>query len=279
MGAAERIVYNTANLRNDFIGAGSGTRGSRKKNLMTTGNSILKRLREGGPTISVGVITADLMTLRTEVALIEEAGVGVLHFDVMDGCFCPMMTVGPPFIKAVKTPLLKDVHLMIEEPVDKVAAYVAAGADMVTIHVEACRHPHRALQVLGGMANVNDPGRGLIRGAALNPGTPVEAVEPLLDECEIVVLLAVNPGWGGQQFIPSTGRRIAAVRKMIEQSGREILLEIDGGVNRQNIEEVARMGADLIVTGSAVFDGKAPLENARYMLNATAKLRTRRVPQ
>jgi ribulose-phosphate 3-epimerase len=238
---------------------------------MSTERPILKQLRDGGPTISVGVITADLMSLGTEVALMEEAGVRLLHFDVMDGCFCPMMTVGPPFIKAVRTPLLKDVHLMVDEPVDKVAAYVAAGADVVTIHVESCIHPHRALQALGGTSNANHPDRGLIRGVALNPGTPVDAVEPLLDECEMVVLLAVNPGWGGQRFIPSTAQRAAAVCKMIGQSGREVLLEIDGGVNKQNVEEVARMGADLIVTGSAVFDGKAPLQNARYMLSAMAK--------
>ncbi len=243
---------------------------------MSAEKSILNYLHGIVPTVSVGVLTADLMSMGAETALMEEAGVRILHFDVMDGCFCPMMTVGPPFVKGIKTRLLKDVHLMIDEPVDKVGAFVEAGADIVTIHVESCKHPHRALQVLGGMANANDPSRGLIRGAALNPGTPMEAVEPLLEECEMVVVLGINPGWGGQTLAPSTARRAEAARRLIEKSGREILLAIDGGVNKRNIEEIARMGAEIVVTGSAVFDGKTPLENARYMLETMEKVRKER---
>ena len=185
-------------------------------------------LKEATPTISVGMLTADLMALGSQLKLLEQAEIRMLHFDVMDGVFCPMMTFGPPLIKAVKTPLFNDVHLMITEPLEKVKDYVAAGADMITVHAESSIHIHRVLQALGKMSNQNDPERGLIRGAALNPGTPVEVLEPLLDEIEMVTLLAVNPGWGGQQFIPSTRQRVQRVRRMISKSAREILVCVDG---------------------------------------------------
>ena len=216
----------------------------------------LEQLRAAAPTISVGVLTADLLNLGSEVSLLEEVGVKVVHFDVMDGCFVPMMTVGPPFIKAVKTPLLKDVHLLIQDPLEKVDAYVAAGADIVTVHVESADDMLPVLRKLGGM--------GVVRGIALNPGTPMEAIEPLLDEVEMVVVLAVVPGVSSK-FEASTPGRLAKAREMI--AGRDILLCVDGGIKRDNIAEVAKLGADLIVTGSAVFDGKDPRGNAEFMLN------------
>ena len=162
---------------------------------------LFDQLRAGSPRISVGMLTADWMALGGELRILENAGVELLHFDVMDGRFCPSLTFGAPVVKALKTPLLKDVHLMVEEPLSKVEGFVAAGADIVTIHAESGGHVHRVLQVLGGMQNANDPGRGILRGLALNPGTPIEAVEPLIDELDLVLLLAVNPGWGGQKFI------------------------------------------------------------------------------
>ncbi len=232
-----------------------------------TGKRLLEQLRRQSPLISVGVLTADLMSLGSELKLMEDAGVKLLHVDVMDGCFCPMMTVGPGFIKAMKTPLLKDVHLMIDEPLEKIDSFVAAGADMITVHVESCRHVHRVLQKLGGMTNVNDSGRSILRGIALNPGSPLEAVRPLLDEVEMIFLLAVNPGWGGQKFIPSTPERLGSLREMIRDCRKEILIGVDGGITRENIADIARMNADIIVTGSAVFDGKAPAENAKFMIN------------
>jgi ribulose-phosphate 3-epimerase len=228
-------------------------------------------LRASCPTVSVGILTADLLALGSELALLERTGIKLVHIDVMDGCFCPMMTVGPPLIKAVKTPLLKDVHLMIADPLEKIADYVAAGADILTFHPEGCAHPHRVLQQMRNMTNANDPARGLVRGVALNPGTPLEVLKPLLDELDLVLLLAVNPGWGGQKFIPSTFDRITRVRQMIADARREILLMVDGGITRTNIAEVARTGADIIVTGSAVFDGKAAEENARWMLDAVKR--------
>jgi ribulose-phosphate 3-epimerase len=226
---------------------------------------LAERLKTSAPQISVGVLTADWMSLGQELNLLETAGVTLLHFDVMDGTFCPMLTMGAPVVAGLKTPLLKDVHLMIEEPLSKLESFVAAGADIVTVHVESTRHPHRALQALGKMVNANDPQRGIVRGVALNPGTPLNALDPLLDEIDLVLLLAVNPGWGGQKFIPAARERIAQLRNKV---GNQMLICADGGVTRDNISQVAALGADIIVTGSAVFDGKAPLENARYMIGA-----------
>ena len=231
-------------------------------------NPLLAQIRKASPLISVGVLTADLMSLGSEVELMSKAGVKLLHVDVMDGCFCPMMTVGPGFIKAIKTHLLKDIHLMIEEPLDKIEGYVRAGADMITVHVESGRHIHRVLQKIKEFTNANDSNRGILRGTALNPGTPLEVITPLLDELEMVFLLAVNPGWSGQKFITSTKERLGRLRKMIKDANKDILIGVDGGITRNNIADVARMDVDIIVTGSAVFDGKTPLENAQFMINA-----------
>ncbi len=159
---------------------------------------------------------------------------------------------------------------MIDEPLEKVAEYVAVGSDIVTVHVEACSNPHRVLQKLGSLTNANDAERGVVRGMAVNPGTPLEVLDPLLDELEMISLLAVNPGWGGQKYIPSTNARIERVQHMITESGRDIILCVDGGITKDNIAQVAATGADLIVTGSAVFDGKAPEANAHFMLDAVA---------
>ncbi len=232
---------------------------------------LLDQLHAMSPLLSVGVLTADLMSLGSELKLIENTGVKLLHVDVMDGCFCPMMTVGPVFIKAIKTPLFKDIHLMIDEPLNKLESYVAAGADMLTVHVESCQHIHRVLQELGKMTNANEPARGILRGIALNPGTPLEVITPLMDELEMVSLLAVNPGWRGQKFIPSTRSRLGRLKQMVRDAKKNILVGLDGGITRNNIVDVAQMEADIIVAGSAVFDGKAPAENAKFMLENIAK--------
>jgi ribulose-phosphate 3-epimerase len=229
---------------------------------------LLNKLRKACPLISVGLLTADLMSLGSELKLMESAGVKLLHFDVMDGCFCPMMTVGPVFIKSIKTPLLKDVHLLINEPLEKLDDYAAAGADILTVHFESGPNIHSVLQKLGEMTNTNNPERGILRGLALNPGTPIEVVTPLIDELEMVFLLAVKPGLRGQKFIPSTESRLGQLKQIISDSKKDILFGIDGGITRDNIKDVARLKPDIIVTGSAVFDGKAPLENARFMMNA-----------
>jgi ribulose-phosphate 3-epimerase len=166
--------------------------------------------------------------------------------------------------------VLKDVHLMIDDPVEKVEAFVQAGADMITFHLEGAFQPHRVLQVLGAASNANDAGRGLIRGVGLNPSTTVDAVEPLLDELDYLLILAINPGWGGQSFLASTERRLRRARQLIEASGRPIILGVDGGVTRANVGRVSAMGADVIVTGSAIFDGGDVAANVAAMLDAVA---------
>ena len=218
----------------------------------------VRRMLRRGPNVSVGMLTADLLRLGEELAAIGDAGVELVHVDVMDGVFCPQTTVGPPIVRAIPESFVKDVHLMIDEPLEKVADYVAAGAGIISFHVESTKHPHRVLQSLAGT--------GVVRGVALNPGTPLGTVGPLLDELELLLVLAVNPGWSGQRFIPATERKLLDARELI--GGREIALAVDGGITKENVEHVASLGVDVIVAGSAVFDDIAPADNARHMLDA-----------
>src|SRR5512141_2052347 len=201
---------------------------------------LLGRLLGNGPHLTVGMLTADLLHLGDQLHELETAGVELVHVDVMDGVFCPMLTVGPPVVKALKGPMIRDAHLMIEDPLSKIDQFVAAGADMITFHLEGARQPHRVLQALARSTNANDPDRGIVRGVGINPSTPLAAVEPLLDELDYLLILAINPGWGGQAFLPSTEGRLVKARRMIEASGRPILLGVDGGVTRDNIEHVAK---------------------------------------
>jgi ribulose-phosphate 3-epimerase len=235
---------------------------------------LLALLSAGGPRLTVGMLTADLGALNDELAVVAAEGIELVHVDVMDGVFCPMLTVGAPVVRAMRTPMLKDVHLMIDDALSKVGGFVAAGADLLTFHLESAAQPRRVLTTLAGAVNTNDPERGVLRGIAITPSTPVSAIEPLLGDLEYVLILAVDPGWGGQSFAPSTPDRVAQARELITASGRSILLGIDGGVTRANIGEVLRLGADIVVTGSAVFDGVAVAENARFMVRQAATART-----
>jgi ribulose-phosphate 3-epimerase len=199
----------------------------------------------GGPSLSVGVTSADLLHLGDELDEVRSAGVELAHVDVIDGVFCPGLTAGAALVAAVSKVAVCDVHLMVADPLAAVEEYVAAGAGAITFHVEATHHPHRVLQSLAG--------RGVVRGVALNPGTPVESVEPLLDDLELVLLLAVNPGWPGQSHIGTTPGRIERLRALI--GSRPVAIGIDGGVTRANAGRIAALEPDVIVAGSAVFTG------------------------
>jgi len=226
---------------------------------MAASEPIHSLLKKALPALSVGAISADVMNLERDVRALEECGAALLHFDIMDGHFAPLLTVGPAFVKGIRTSMFKDVHLMIEDPLESLAAWAAAGADLITIHVESCRHPHRALQRLSELVNANDPSRGIARGAALCPSTPVSALEPLLVECDFVLLVAIDPGFPNQTYSPDTPRRVEEVRRMAKD--HPVLIGIDGGVTAANLASIALLGPDMVVTGSAVFAGNGPSRN------------------
>jgi ribulose-phosphate 3-epimerase len=199
--------------------------------------------------ISPSILSADFAKLGEEVRAITAAGADMVHVDVMDGHFVPNLTIGPDVLKALKphSHLPFDVHLMIS-PVDPyIDAFIKAGADYLTVHVEAGPHVHRTLQEIRK--------KGCKAGVTLNPGTPVESILGVLDLCDLVLVMSVNPGFGGQSFIETQLEKIARLRAAIDASGRPVRLEVDGGVKPENAGDVWRAGADTIVAGSAVFAG------------------------
>jgi ribulose-phosphate 3-epimerase len=232
---------------------------------MTGGGSALAARADIRPLLSAGVITADLTRLGAEMEVIRGRAHWA-HVDVMDGVFCPQLTVGPSFVKAVaSTGVLVDAHLMVEDPLRMLPEVVNAGAGIVTVHAESGRHPHRTLQELTLLSAEMRP---VIRGYAINPGTPVQAIEPVLDLIDLVLVLAVNPGWSGQAPAANTVRRIAAVRDISRLADHPVMVGVDGGVTLANAAEVAGWGADLVVSGSAIFDGKDAPGNLAAMLTA-----------
>jgi len=219
-----------------------------------------------GPRLSAGVLTADLTRLADELDLIRGRAHWA-HVDMMDGSFCPQLTVGPAFLRAVAPAGVPvDAHLLVDEPLRFLPEVVSAGAAIVTVHAESTRHPHRALQELTALAAA--AGRRVIRGIAINPGTPVQAIEPVLELADLVLVLAVNPGWPGQALAANTARRITAVRELTRAAGHPVMVGVDGGVTRANAGQVAAWGADLVVSGSAIFDGKDAPGNLAAILAA-----------
>jgi ribulose-phosphate 3-epimerase len=197
--------------------------------------------------IAPSIVSADFARLAEEIAAVEQAGADLLHVDVMDGHFVPNLTVGPPIIESLKkvTKIPLDVHLMITNADAYISDFVDAGADYLTVHVEACPHLHRTIQSIKE--------RGIKAGVTLNPATPISFLQEILGDVDLVLIMSVNPGFGGQKFIPSVLKKIAEARAMLDRIHSSALLEVDGGVKVDNVREIVAAGATTLVAGSAIF--------------------------
>lgn len=215
--------------------------------------------------IAPSILSADFSRLGEEIRTVEAAGADWIHIDVMDGHFVPNITMGPLVVEAVRrvTKLPLDVHLMIETPDRYIADFARAGADLITVQVETCVHLHRSVQLIREA--------GVRPGVALNPATPLATIEWVLADVDFVLVMSVNPGFGGQQFIPSSLEKIAQLRMMIQTRGLSTLIQVDGGVNAGTITAVAAAGADVFVAGSAIFgspDYAATIASLRPLIGA-----------
>ena len=200
------------------------------------------------PALAPSLLSADFSSLENAIKQIEENGGSVVHIDVMDGQFVPEITYGQPVVRSIRklTKLPFDVHLMVENPENKIDSFVDAGADWITFHYEATHHAHRLIQMIHE--------KGKLAGVSICPGTPINLLSEILKCADIILVMTVNPGWGGQKIIQSCVEKIAELKKIREEKGYNYLISVDGGVNSQTLESVKSAGADIIVSGSAFFN-------------------------
>ena len=202
------------------------------------------------PILAPSILAADFSKLGEQIQECTDAGIRWIHCDIMDGHFVPNISYGPAIVQAAGsvTDAFLDVHLMIENPDDYIEMFADAGADQLTVHQECCPHLHRTIQNIRSF--------GVAAGVAVNPATSLHAIEPILEYVDLVLVMSVNPGFGGQSFIETTHDRLREIRRMRENTSNSFLIEVDGGVNLDNIDKVAKAGADVLVAGSAVFKAR-----------------------
>lgn len=206
--------------------------------------------------LAPSILSADFARLGEQVAEATEAGADYIHVDVMDGHFVPNITIGPPVIASIRpwTHLPLDVHLMIEHPERYIADFAASGANILTVHVEACPHLHRAIQLIKES--------GIKAGVSLNPATPLGSVEEIIPYVDLVLIMSVNPGFGGQSFIPATLSKIANMRRALDEKNLNVELEVDGGITPENARQVVKAGANVLVAGNAIFRARKGVSQA-----------------